>query len=131
MPVLLGFEIRGTGKSMLIAAIATRLKDHCDNLDRIRSHSINAPDTLISTFQGGSAEKNGGMDETATRPIKIDFAPIDDAENNLQERTAQGLPLVSKVIVACLRYLKVRLRSISSSSSISLFTNLPKCSIKL
>lgn len=33
MPVFMGYGIPGTGKSMLIAAIATRLKEHCNNLD--------------------------------------------------------------------------------------------------
>ncbi|WAC02601.1 hypothetical protein N7U66_02600 [Lacinutrix neustonica] len=33
MPVFMGYGIPGTGKSMLIAAIATRLKEHCDHLD--------------------------------------------------------------------------------------------------
>lgn len=56
MPVFMGYGIPGTGKSMLIAAIATRLKEHCDNLDiPFLFHPM--PDTLISTFQGGSAEK--------------------------------------------------------------------------
>lgn len=57
MPVFMGgYGIPGTGKSMLIAAIATRLKEHCDHLDiPFLFHPM--PDTLISTFQGGSAEK--------------------------------------------------------------------------
>ena len=33
MPVFMGYGIPGTGKSMLIAAIATRLKEHCDHLE--------------------------------------------------------------------------------------------------
>jgi len=56
MPVFMGYGIPGTGKSMLIAAIATRLKEYCDNLEiPFLFHPM--PDTLISTFQGGSAEK--------------------------------------------------------------------------
>ena len=56
MPVFMGYGIPGTGKSMLIAAIATKLKEHCDILEiPFLFHPM--PDTLISTFQGGSAEK--------------------------------------------------------------------------
>ena len=43
-------EYPGTGKSMLIAAIATRLKEHSENLDiPFLFHPM--PDTLISPFK--------------------------------------------------------------------------------
>ena len=90
MPVFMGYGIPGTGKSMLIAAIATRLKEHSTNLDiPFLFHPM--PDTLISTFQGGSAEKMVEWMKPLQDPTKLIFAPIDDAENNLQERTAQGV----------------------------------------
>jgi SpoVK/Ycf46/Vps4 family AAA+-type ATPase len=98
MPVFMGYGIPGTGKSMLIAAITTRLKEHCDTLDiPFLFHPMR--DTLISTFQGGSAEKLVEWMKPMQDPTKIIFAPIDDAENSLQERTA-----LKEVIGVFLRY---------------------------
>ncbi|MBW2938805.1 AAA family ATPase [Aureisphaera sp. CAU 1614] len=126
MPVFMGYGIPGTGKSMLIAAIATRLKEHCDNLDiPFLFHPM--PDTLISTFQGGSAEKMVQWMKPLQDPSKIIFAPIDDAENNLQERTAQGVSAgVKEVIGVFLRYTEGAYAVNYGNSSIGLFTNLPE-----
>ena len=126
MPVFMGYGIPGTGKSMLIAAIATRLKEHCDNLDiPFLFHPM--PDTLISTFQGGSAEKMVEWMKPLQDPSKIIFAPIDDAENNLQERTAQGVSAgVKEVIGVFLRYTEGAYAVNYGNSSIGLFTNLPE-----
>jgi len=126
MPVFMGYGIPGTGKSMLIAAIATRLKKHCDNLDiPFLFHPM--PDTLISTFQGGSAEKMVQWMKPLQDPTKLIFAPIDDAENNLQERTAQGVSAgVKEVIGVFLRYTEGAYAVNYGNSSIGLFTNLPE-----
>jgi AAA+ superfamily predicted ATPase len=126
MPVFMGYGIPGTGKSMLIAAIATRLKEHCDHLDiPFLFHPM--PDTLISTFQGGSAEKMVSWMKPMQDPSKIIFAPIDDAENNLQERTAQGVSAgVKEVIGVFLRYTEGAYAVNYGNSSIGLFTNLPE-----
>ncbi len=126
MPVFMGYGIPGTGKSMLIAAIATRLKAHCDNLDiPFLFHPM--PDTLISTFQGGSAEKMVDWMKPMQDPTKLIFAPIDDAENNLQERTAQGVSAgVKEVIGVFLRYTEGAYAVNYGNSSIGLFTNLPE-----
>ncbi|WP_054851144.1 AAA family ATPase [Olleya sp. ITB9] len=126
MPVFMGYGIPGTGKSMLIAAIATRLKEHCDNLDiPFLFHPM--PDTLISTFQGGSAEKMVDWMKPMQDPTKLIFAPIDDAENNLQERTAQGVSAgVKEVIGVFLRYTEGAYAVNYGNSSIGLFTNLPE-----
>ncbi|WP_026755670.1 AAA family ATPase [Sediminibacter sp. Hel_I_10] len=126
MPVFMGYGIPGTGKSMLIAAIATRLKEHCDNLDiPFLFHPM--PDTLISTFQGGSAEKMVDWMKPLQDPSKLIFAPIDDAENNLQERTAQGVSAgVKEVIGVFLRYTEGAYAVNYGNSSIGLFTNLPE-----
>ncbi|SHH54777.1 AAA family ATPase [Winogradskyella jejuensis] len=126
MPVFMGYGIPGTGKSMLIAAIATRLKAHCDNLDiPFLFHPM--PDTLISTFQGGSAEKMVEWMKPLQDPTKLIFAPIDDAENNLQERTAQGVSAgVKEVIGVFLRYTEGAYAVNYGNSSIGLFTNLPE-----
>ncbi|WP_425075534.1 AAA family ATPase [Psychroserpens sp. S379A] len=126
MPVFMGYGIPGTGKSMLIAAIATRLKEHCDNLEiPFLFHPM--PDTLISTFQGGSAEKMVEWMKPLQDPSKLIFAPIDDAENNLQERTAQGVSAgVKEVIGVFLRYTEGAYAVNYGNSSIGLFTNLPE-----
>ncbi|WP_372938003.1 AAA family ATPase [Seonamhaeicola sp.] len=126
MPVFMGYGIPGTGKSMLIAAIATRLKEYCDELDiPFLFHPM--PDTLISTFQGGSAEKMVAWMKPLQDPSKLIFAPIDDAENNLQERTAQGVSAgVKEVIGVFLRYTEGAYAVNYGNSSIGLFTNLPE-----
>ncbi|MFL1012706.1 AAA family ATPase [Flavisericum labens] len=126
MPVFMGYGIPGTGKSMLIAAIATRLKEHCATLDiPFLFHPM--PDTLISTFQGGSAEKMVEWMKPMQDPTKLIFAPIDDAENNLQERTAQGVSAgVKEVIGVFLRYTEGAYAVNYGNSSIGLFTNLPE-----
>ena len=126
MPVFMGYGIPGTGKSMLIAAIATRLKEHCDHLDiPFLFHPM--PDTLISTFQGGSAEKMVEWMKPMQDPTKIIFAPIDDAENNLQERTAQGVSAgVKEVIGVFLRYTEGAYAVNYGNAAVGLFTNLPE-----
>jgi len=126
MPVFMGYGIPGTGKSMLIAAIATRLKELSDNLDiPFLFHPM--PDTLISTFQGGSAEKMVAWMKPMQDPTKLIFAPIDDAENNLQERTAQGVSAgVKEVIGVFLRYTEGAYAVNYGNSAIGLFTNLPE-----
>jgi hypothetical protein len=126
MPVFMGYGIPGTGKSMLIAAIATKLKEHSDALDiPFLFHPM--PDTLISTFQGGSAEKMVEWMKPMQDPTKLIFAPIDDAENNLQERTAQGVSAgVKEVIGVFLRYTEGAYAVNYGNSSIGLFTNLPE-----
>lgn len=126
MPVFMGYGIPGTGKSMLIAAIATRLKEHCDHLEiPLLFHPM--PDTLISTFQGGSAEKMVEWMKPMQDPTKLIFAPIDDAENNLQERTAQGVSAgVKEVIGVFLRYTEGAYAVNYGNSAIGLFTNLPE-----
>ncbi len=126
MPVFMGYGIPGTGKSMLIAAIATRLKAHSTNLEiPFLFHPM--PDTLISTFQGGSAEKMVEWMKPLQDPTRLIFAPIDDAENNLQERTAQGVSAgVKEVIGVFLRYTEGAYAVNYGNSSIGLFTNLPE-----
>ncbi len=126
MPVFMGYGIPGTGKSMLIAAIATKLKEYADELEiPFLFHPM--PDTLISTFQGGSAEKMVKWMKPLQDPTKLIFAPIDDAENNLQERTAQGVSAgVKEVIGVFLRYTEGAYAVNYGNSSVGLFTNLPE-----
>lgn len=126
MPVFMGYGIPGTGKSMLIAAMATKLKEHCEVLEiPFLFHPM--PDTLISTFQGGSAEKMVQWMKPMQDPTKLIFAPIDDAENNLQERTAQGVSAgVKEVIGVFLRYTEGAYAVNYGNSAVGLFTNLPE-----
>jgi AAA+ superfamily predicted ATPase len=126
MPVFMGYGIPGTGKSMLIAAIATMLKERCDHLEiPFLFHPM--PDTVVSTFQGGSAEKMVQWMKPMQDPSRLIFAPIDDAENNLQERTAQGVSAgVKEVISVFLRYTEGAYAVNHGNSSIGLFTNLPE-----
>lgn len=126
MPVFMGYGIPGTGKSMLIAAIATMLKERCDHLGiPFLFHPM--PDTVVSTFQGGSAEKMVQWMKPMQDPTRLIFAPIDDAENNLQERTAQGVSAgVKEVIGVFLRYTEGAYAVNHGNSSIGLFTNLPE-----
>jgi len=126
MPVFMGYGIPGTGKSMLIAAIATRLKAYTEQLEiPFLFHPM--PDTLISTFQGGSAEKMVEWMKPLQDPSQLIFAPIDDAENNLQERTAQGVSAgVKEVIGVFLRYTEGAYAVNYGNSAIGLFTNLPE-----
>ena len=126
MPIFMGYGIPGTGKSMLIAAIATKLKEYTDAL-KIPFLFHPMPDTLISTFQGGSAEKMVQWMKPLQDPTKLIFAPIDDAENNLQERTTQGVSAgVKEVIGVFLRYTEGAYAVNYGNSSIGLFTNLPE-----
>jgi AAA+ superfamily predicted ATPase len=126
MPVFMGYGIPGTGKSMLIAAIATMLKERCDHLGiPFLFHPM--PDTVVSTFQGGSAEKMVQWMKPMQDPTRLIFAPIDDAENNLQERTAQGVSAgVKEVIGVFLRYTEGAYAVNHGNSAIGLFTNLPE-----
>ena len=126
MPVFMGYGIPGTGKSMLIAAIATMLKERCDHLNiPFLFHPM--PDTVVSTFQGGSAEKMVQWMKPMQDPSRLIFAPIDDAENNLQERTAQGVSAgVKEVIGVFLRYTEGAYAVNHGNSAIGLFTNLPE-----
>ena len=126
IPVFMGYGIPGTGKSMLIAAIATKLKEYADALNiPFLFHPM--PDTLISTFQGGSAEKMVQWMKPLQNPDTLIFAPIDDAENNLQERTAQGVSAgVKEVIGVFLRYTEGAYAVNHGNASIGLFTNLPE-----
>ena len=126
MPVFMGYGIPGTGKSMLIAAIATMLKERCDHLGiPFLFHPM--PDTVVSTFQGGSAEKMVQWMKPMQDPTRLIFAPIDDAENNLQERTEQGVSAgVKEVIGVFLRYTEGAYAVNHGNSSVGLFTNLPE-----
>ncbi len=90
-PFRMGYGIPGTGKSMLNAAIATLLMEWSDRLG-IPSLYHPMPEGLISSFQGKSAR---ATDEwfmpMRTDTSRIIYAAADDAENNFEDRTRQGV----------------------------------------
>jgi len=115
----------GTGKSMLIAATATLLKEKCEMLG-IPFLFWPLPENIISTYQGGSAERALEWFKPMADPHKIIFAPIDDAENNLEERTRQGVSAgVREFIGVFLRNTEGAYAVNHGNRMISLFTNLP------
>jgi hypothetical protein len=123
--VNLGHGEPGTGKSMIIAAVATLLADHCKTLG-IPFLFWPMPDTIVSTFQGGSAERMMKWMSVTRDPTRIIYAPIDDAENNLEERTRQGVSAgVREVIAVFLRNTEGAYAVHRGNCLIELYTNLP------
>ncbi|MGB3524340.1 MAG: ATP-binding protein [Flavobacteriales bacterium] len=115
----------GTGKSMLIAAVATLLKERCEVL-KMPFLFWPLPENIISTFQGGSAERAIEWFRPLQDTSKIVFAPIDDAENNLEERTRQGVSAgVREFIGVFLRNTEGAYAVDHGNRMISLFTNIP------
>jgi hypothetical protein len=124
-PVTMGYGEPGTGKSMLIAAIATLLNDYSKLVD-IPFLFWPMPDTVVSTFQGGSAERMLNWMKPLRDPGKIIYAPIDDAENNLEERTRQGVSAgVREVIGVFLRNTEGAYAIQRGNTLIQLLTNIP------
>lgn len=123
--VTMGDGRPGTGKSMLIAATATYLQDMCNLIGR-NFLFWPLPENIISTYQGGSAERAVEWFRPMQDPTKIVFAPIDDAENNLEERTRQGVSAgVREFIGVFLRNTEGAYAVHYGNKLISLFTNIP------
>jgi hypothetical protein len=115
----------GTGKSMLIAATATILKEKCEELE-IPFLFWPLPENIISTYQGGSAERAMEWFKPMQDTNKIIFAPVDDAENNLEERTRKGVSAgVRELIGVFLRNTEGAYAINNGNRLISLFTNIP------
>ena len=121
----MGYGKPGTGKSLQIAATATMLHDHCQALG-IPFLFWPMPDTIVSTFQGGSAERMVNWMRPLSDTSKIIYAPIDDGENNLEDRTRQGVSAgVREVIGVFLRYTEGAYSVNHGNAAIDIFTNLP------
>ena len=124
--VWMGYGKPGTGKSMLIAAVATLLKDYCDRLD-IPFLFNPLPDTIIDSYQGNSAKNMVAWMKASQDPTKIVFMPVDDAENILEERTRKGVSEgVRAAIGVFLRYTEGAYAINRGNATIGVFTNLPE-----
>lgn len=116
----------GTGKSLQIAATATMCHDLCEKvgLDFIFNP---LPETVISTFQGGSGERMDQWFEVMRNPNAVSYSPIDDGENNLQDRTQQGVSAgVREVIGVFLRGTEGAGAVNLGNGAIDIMTNLPE-----
>ena len=122
----MGFGKAGTGKSMQIAATATLLQEYCD-LIGIPFVFWPFPDNVVSTFQGGSAERTIPWMQRFADTDKIVYGPIDDGENNLEDRSRQGVSSgVREVIGVFLRYTEGAYAIRRGNSALQIFTNLPE-----
>ncbi|MCP4695501.1 MAG: AAA family ATPase [Gammaproteobacteria bacterium] len=116
----------GTGKSMEIAAIATELEERCREL-QIPFLFTPFPDNIVSTYQGGSSERMLAWMKPLQDPAKIIFAPIDDAENNLEERSNPGVSAgVQEVVGVFLRMTEGAYAVDHGNVLINLYTNIPE-----
>lgn len=124
--VFMGEGRPGTGKSMKIAAYATLLSDYCEALDiPFLFHPL--PDDIIDSFQGNSAKNMLAWMLPMQDPGRIVWAPIDDAENILENRLHQGVSEgVKAVIGIMLRYVEGAYAINRGNSAIGVFTNIPE-----
>ncbi len=121
-----GYGVAGTGKSLQIAATATLMQEFCDRLG-IPFLFCPMPATIVSTFQGGSAERMEDWMRHLTVDDKIVYGPIDDAENNFMDRSREGVSAgVREVISVFLRNTEGASAIIRGNAVIELFTNLPE-----
>ncbi|RWX45146.1 hypothetical protein H206_01077 [Candidatus Electrothrix aarhusensis] len=78
----------GTGKSMGISATATELDDRCKDLGiKFLYHPV--PQSVVSTYQGGSSENMEKWFRPTTSPDMIIYAPVDDGDGKLRDRGAR------------------------------------------
>lgn len=123
--VILGHGKPGTGKSMMISITATMLYDRCKTLG-YPFLFWQMPDTMVSSFQGTSATNMANWMSALRDPTRIIYAPIDDAENNLEERTRQNASEGSRLVVGVfLRNSESAVAVWRGNAVIALYTNIP------
>lgn len=89
----------GTGKTLLIRALITLVNEYCGTLELpFLVHPLS--NTVISTYQGGSAENLENWYSVLRNPSLIIVAPVDDAENVFQERSGENVSAGTKEAVA-------------------------------
>ena len=116
----------GTGKTMLLRANGTEGKKRCDHLKRpILIWPF--PANIISTYQGGSAERAMEWVRPLNDPTKIIYAFIDDAEGILEDPSR---PNVSEGVKGVRAVILPQLEGVSSppygNSIIDVATNYPE-----
>jgi hypothetical protein len=115
----------GTGKSMLIAAEATLLSDYCKALKYPFAFRP-LPDNIVSTFQGGTAERAVDWFTGFSDPSQIIYGTIDDGEVNLEDRTRNNVSSgVREFIGVFLRRTEGAYAVNHGNFTIDIFTNLP------
>lgn len=123
--VILGHGKPGTGKSMLISVTATMLNDRCKAFG-YPFLFWQMPDTMVSSFQGTSATNMANWMSALRDSSRIIYAPIDDAENNLEERTRQNASEGSRLVVGVfLRNSESAVAVWRGNAVIALYTNIP------
>ncbi|MBX4205354.1 MAG: AAA family ATPase [Candidatus Doudnabacteria bacterium] len=115
----------GTGKSMLIAAVATLLSDYCTALKYPFAFRP-LPDNIVSTFQGGTAERAVEWFVGFNDPSRIWYGTIDDGEVNLEDRTRNNVSAgVREFIGVFLRRTEGAYAVNHGNFVIDIYTNLP------
>ena len=125
-PVFMGCGIPGTGKSMFIAAYATMLSDMCASIGLpFLFHPL--PDNIVDPYQGNSARNMLNWIKVLQDPNRIIWAPIDDAENILENRLHQGVSEGVKAAIGIfLRYTEGAYAVSRGNGAIGVFTNIPE-----
>ena len=122
----LGYGFPGTGKSMQIAATATLIDEYCKRIGLPFIFNP-IPQALVSTYQGGSAERMELWMSRRNNTEAIVYMPIDDAENVFKNRTHEGVSSgVLEVISVFLNGTEGASAPKYGNSVVALLTNLPE-----